>query len=824
MNFKKLAATLIGALMAAMPLAGSALAADYTLADFPAPFIEGGTPNFLIVIGSGGTASGIANDLAGLINVAARLGGETVSTEGEETVVTGGLKVEAPGVDFLYEAASDEISEVLPPLRDSGLPDVLADGIYDDNKGTNDKETDYTQKLTFGTTYPKVVFDVDENDDNEPAGTYLFMKSSETIYTYELKFSSDVTIDDTSHTKAKEDVQDTEIEILGKTYTINDIKLTGYGGGSDYVDELELLGGAAEATANDEEALTITLEGTEYEITPNVYAGDSVTLTVEYGGTTETTDSMDVGDTYELDDGTEVGIRDILFSTKETKTSATTFYLGAQKLTLGDGDEVKINDDTLDDYTVTATFNDNNDVLNKITITLVIDDDVWIGEGEEWVDPVFGAWKIKFTGITREIEEFEWDASGGDEATFTFTNNNGDAVEIPIGILDATTDVVSFGDPSETHFWDGSDADGEGYESDGTTVTGMITTNGGYCNHDAAITNECDDLLFLGVSAGGEAHVFRLDDVDMGNDKVKITDETLDEKLNSGEWILTTADIDTEIGGLDIDLDTTLHQVNFTTIDLLGTKKMMTAFAAEIVIARNGNNVRVTIYDGDGTNNDYIDFISDTVANPSINIDDGDITMQTYEDDSDKRVGIDNAGWGILYENSDTTEDTKVTAEYPKEKAIIDAYILESTGTISGVSDVGRTGVIKSNIAVVDTDVTSTQKSNYHLILGGGSAVNKLTAEALGLDYPTYGADSGIPEDGYMIQLIEDAFVEGQDVLVIAGWESAQTTEAMSKVQANMADVDDTVYYYPAAPETTPECTEDADCEEGETCVDGVCT
>ncbi|MCK4634438.1 MAG: hypothetical protein KAT37_01050, partial [Candidatus Aenigmarchaeota archaeon] len=296
------------------------------------------------------------------------------------------------------------------------------------------------------------------------------------------------------------------------------------------------------------------------------------------------------------------------------------------------------------------------------------------------------------------------------------------------------------------------------------------------------------------------------------------------EKLNSGEWILTTADIDTEIGGLDIDLDTTLHQVNFTTIDLLGTKKMMTAFAAEIVIARNGNNVRVTIYDGDGTNNDYIDFISDTVANPSINIDDGDITMQTYEDDSDKRVGIDNAGWGILYENSDTTEDTKVTAEYPKEKAIIDAYILESTGTISGVSDVGRTGVIKSNIAVVDTDVTSTQKSNYHLILGGGSAVNKLTAEALGLDYPTYGADSGIPEDGYMIQLIEDAFVEGQDVLVIAGWESAQTTEAMSKVQANMADVDDTVYYYPAAPETTPECTEDADCEEGETCVDGVCT
>ena len=47
-----------------------------------------------------------------------------------------------------------------------------------------------------------------------------------------------------------------------------------------------------------------------------------------------------------------------------------------------------------------------------------------------------------------------------------------------------------------------------------------------------------------------------------------------------------------------------------------------------------------------------------------------------------------------------------------------------------------------------------------------------------------------------MVQTLEDAFVEGQDALVIAGWESAQTTEAMSKVQANMASVDDTVYQH----------------------------
>lgn len=812
---KKLAAMLVGLLMAAMPLAGSALA-DYTLADFPAPFVESGTPNFLIVVGSGGTAAGIAQDLAGLINVAARLGGETVTTEGAGTeMVTGGAKIEAPGTDLTY---NDKLVTVLGgAVKAVHLSNVLADGTFSENEGDNDNDADYDQEITFNTNSPVMQLDIDENDANEAAGTYMFFNKDYVIYTYVLDFEDDVAYDGTSSTTAADDLVNAEIEILGKTYTISSITASG-----NEITDMTLLGGAAEATVNDEETVTVTLAGTEYTVTASVYSIESVTFTVEYDGTTETTDSMDIGETDELSDGTEIGVRDILFSTKETKTSAVTFYLGAQSIELKDGSaEIKINGDTLDDYEAKSDFNDDSDVWSKLTITLQADDDIWVGEGEEWVDPLFGSWKLSYTGMTKTTEEFEWDCTGEDEGVFTFTNVNGDEVDMPLGLLDAGTDVVAWGDKDMTELYNNGgtiDATGEC-----TSEAAMALADGDVCgvSPGTGMGTALDDVMFLGISAGGECHVFQIEDVSAT--QLKIRDLTLDKDLNDGDWI-NEGTIDTAIGDLTIATDT--DNITFTTIDLSGNGQCVSSLASKLTFTMDTGNkeVDVTINDGDG-NADLITFESDDAASPVIEIDDSDITTMDIEEDSDKEIGMDNHGWGILYTNYDVTENTKLTAEYPEEEVILNAYVLESIGTISGTSDVGRTGVIKSPIANVDTEISSADKSSYHLLLGGGPAVNKITAEALGLDYPTYGADSGIPEDGYMIKLIPDAFVDGNYALVICGWEAAQTTEAMGKVQADMADVTGDVYYYPAAPaETTVECTEDTDCEEGETCVESVCT
>jgi len=69
------------------------------------------------------------------------------------------------------------------------------------------------------------------------------------------------------------------------------------------------------------------------------------------------------------------------------------------------------------------------------------------------------------------------------------------------------------------------------------------------------------------------------------------------------------------------------------------------------------------------------------------------------------------------------------------------------------------------------------------MILVGGPAVNRLTAEAMGLSYPTYGADSGIPEGKGLLKLINGAFAEGKVALVVAGWNAENTRAACQVLQ-----------------------------------------
>ena len=65
----------------------------------------------------------------------------------------------------------------------------------------------------------------------------------------------------------------------------------------------------------------------------------------------------------------------------------------------------------------------------------------------------------------------------------------------------------------------------------------------------------------------------------------------------------------------------------------------------------------------------------------------------------------------------------------------------------------------------------------------GGPAVNRLTAQAMGLTYPTGGADSGIPEGAALIRLVENAFGGSNSALVVAGWDAEDTRAAASVLQ-----------------------------------------
>jgi len=127
------------------------------------------------------------------------------------------------------------------------------------------------------------------------------------------------------------------------------------------------------------------------------------------------------------------------------------------------------------------------------------------------------------------------------------------------------------------------------------------------------------------------------------------------------------------------------------------------------------------------------------------------------------------------------SKDT-VIIDIPNQQQKVKAIIgTQGTKIVGGAG--GSLGGVQ--IAKLDTEISDPKATN--LILVGGPAVNRLTAQALGLTYPTYGADAakalGISENQATIKLIENAFGGSNVALIVAGWEAGDTRAAAAVLQ-----------------------------------------
>lgn len=106
----------------------------------------------------------------------------------------------------------------------------------------------------------------------------------------------------------------------------------------------------------------------------------------------------------------------------------------------------------------------------------------------------------------------------------------------------------------------------------------------------------------------------------------------------------------------------------------------------------------------------------------------------------------------------------------------------------SGTTTTTSSGAIKQlvpitgSITKLDTEVGAAEKAK-NLVLVGGPAVNRLTAEAMGLSYPSYGAASGIAENTALIKIVDNAFTTGKAAVIVAGYEAENTRLATSVLQ-----------------------------------------
>jgi hypothetical protein len=162
--------------------------------------------------------------------------------------------------------------------------------------------------------------------------------------------------------------------------------------------------------------------------------------------------------------------------------------------------------------------------------------------------------------------------------------------------------------------------------------------------------------------------------------------------------------------------------------------------------------------------------------------------------------GTDISGWeedtrtaeGIIILNPDSNSpgDT-YKFSVPSEIGANDFQVFVTIGS-SGTSTTTTTssGGIKQLVPItgsvtkLDTEVNA-DSVDTNLVLVGGPAVNRLTAQVMGKTYPSYGAASGIPENSAWISIIDepDGFAAGKVAVVVAGWEAENTRVATSLLQ-----------------------------------------
>jgi len=132
---KAVAATAVGALMLGATIAGTAMAVD--LGDFPSPFVKAGALDAKLVMGSGGTSrEGLAQDMAGALEVAAALGQATiqqVDATGSGTVDLLIAGVRGKSAEVAIGESANIATNLGTSLGKVDLPMLFDGKVYDDN-------------------------------------------------------------------------------------------------------------------------------------------------------------------------------------------------------------------------------------------------------------------------------------------------------------------------------------------------------------------------------------------------------------------------------------------------------------------------------------------------------------------------------------------------------------------------------------------------------------------------------------------------------------------------------------------------------------------
>lgn len=722
-NFRKVASVIASAVMLGST-AGFALAATY-----PAPFVVNGVPNGAIVASSGdaSVATTIQNNLQSKI---------TSKGEGEEVV---SLSRSSDKLNL-----GEDIKTVFATsITKTHLPNLLADETYYDK---SNNEFGYTQKIELGSGLTLTHFADSDYKNKEPTIGFHLTRGTH-ILTYTLDFTTEPDWDATK-------LETTDIKILGKDYYILDVD----------TNKITLLDAGTTVTVSEGETKNVNVGGKSYDISIVWVGSDKVKLKVngEETNILDTTSSP-----YKLRDGTYVGVKTIMYNPKDTGISKVEVTIGSGKLELKDGSNIELNDKSIDG--LKAYIDASSGKLHKIVIEWDLDEESFLTTESELEMPALASIKLLMENFVTPAEE-----------EIKIENDGSNSIRLVAPIKDGKATITLLTDANE----DGT------FDTIGKDSEKLVTTN----ESEMIVNLSNQEKYFVASWASSkeaesyflEVKVDRKDNEDVAIIKNVLTRNDVCPPLTAGDSCSVGNIILTVNNVSKADKWVNLSIGSGGSFDKLYTNDGLTIYLPYNSKAAGYNAINLSASPTSWTLHLKEEDKDENIASgKEINVTLG------FNSDNETRVSGISADWaGNLYKIDDSKVyegyvesalATKVLWDKSEDQytAKIIYHDKESYATVKLSS---TSGVSAPTIPVVKPEEAASY-SDKNLIVVGGSCVNSLAAQIMGVPANTCGESQNVIAPGkYLIKVVKSPLNADKIAVLVAGWEAEDTKKAADKL------------------------------------------
>ena len=807
-NFKKISAMASSILLTGMTL-GVAAAASY-----PAPFVVGSNADVAVVYGTG---VGVSNlDQVEATNIQTDLESSMTGTGGD-TVISGDSMLIAKSSDNIN--LGDTLSVFTGTVDDTDLSTLLADGTYvaDDND-----EFDFEQSIKLGTPAFSHFRDSDYEDeigldDRTPALGFK-LSSNTWVLNYTMDFIQDAESSITSGDL--DDIEGSDVTILGTTYYVSDL-VNGSTAGT--LGKLTLLDSAVQGTVGEGETISVVSGGQTYEVSINYIDNDEVRFTVN-GESAPSSGKLQQGQSFRLSDDSYIGVRDISKLEVSGETGSVTFSIGAGKLEITSGSDIKLNDDAIDGvkgWVYRGTASGNSEKIDKIELEWKTDEEEFVTPESELVLPGFESVKLSMSQFVRSDEEQI--TIEADSDTSIIVDN------MPLKDGDVSFNILYANSTGEFQ--------GLGKASDERLAT---SPNATLIFHEKLNGNDFHEYFVASYNITAEAQSYLLR-AKITYDSTDAREEVTIDKYDDG-WVAACEEerngTSCSIGDVSFTVVTLAYasggnetmtlkadtNVNFNSVYTAGGLKMALPFEIDRTLGQGGIGAKgVTAGPG------WVNFTGNqTAVNPGAGHNFNTVTLFLTEEDKDDNIAAGNAFNFTLDDNSDnnvyvkelnhagtggplglengdsktyeayingsdiatkilhytTPDEDYAEIYYPSgdSESFAEVYLTESAAVVS------TTGSALGDIVVKDSEVSSVSSKN--LIIVGGSCINSAAATVLGGSYcgAAFTESTGVGTGEFLLKSVSGAYSTGKIALVVAGYESADTVAASTTLRTQTID------------------------------------